>query len=139
MKPSKNKVFCYDCGRIKMLFESEKKANTFIKFNSEEIEDSNGFAPVRSYFCAACNGWHVTHLKADEAPKVSRTDVILSDINSNITNRDNQILIDSLNKAKNMLLPLCKYSCFRRKREQYMRQIEELENKINYGNELLCS
>ena len=37
MKPSKNKVFCYDCGRNKMLFETEKKANTFLKFNAGVI------------------------------------------------------------------------------------------------------
>ena len=39
MKPSKNKVFCYDCGRNKMLFETEKKANTFLKFNADVIEE----------------------------------------------------------------------------------------------------
>lgn len=60
MKPTKNRMFCYDCGRQKMLFETEKKADTFIKFNSEEIELETGYAPERSYFCIACNGWHVT-------------------------------------------------------------------------------
>jgi len=48
-----------------MLFETEKKANNFIKFNSEEIEEESGFKPERSYFCIACNGWHVTHHKED--------------------------------------------------------------------------
>ena len=33
MKPTKCKVFCLDCGRSKMLFDTEKKAQTFIKFN----------------------------------------------------------------------------------------------------------
>jgi hypothetical protein len=46
-----------------MLFETEKKAETFIKFNSEEIEAETGFKPERSYFCIACNGWHITHQK----------------------------------------------------------------------------
>ncbi len=43
-----------------MLFESEKKANNFIKFNSEEILQESDHSPERSYFCIACNGWHVT-------------------------------------------------------------------------------
>ena len=42
MKLSKNKVFCYDCGRNKMLFETEKKANTFLKFNADIIEEESG-------------------------------------------------------------------------------------------------
>ena len=67
MKPKRNKPFCYDCGRRKMVFESEKKANTFIKFNSTDIESENGFAPKRSYFCIACNSWHVT--SKEEVPE----------------------------------------------------------------------
>ena len=38
MKP-KNRVFCYDCGRPKLLFETEKKALNFIKFNADEINE----------------------------------------------------------------------------------------------------
>jgi hypothetical protein len=63
MKPTKNRIFCPDCGRPKMLFESEKKANTFIKFNKAEIQEESNFSPERSYFCIACNGWHVTSRK----------------------------------------------------------------------------
>ena len=60
MRPTKNRVFCKDSGRPKILFETEKKANTFIKFNSQEIETEVGYSPIRSYFCIFCNGWHVT-------------------------------------------------------------------------------
>ena len=63
MKPTKNRVFCKDCGRSKMLFETEKKATTFIKFNGEDIEKESGFKPERSYFCTFCGGWHVTSKK----------------------------------------------------------------------------
>ena len=65
MKPTKNRVFCKDCGRTKMLFETQKKADNFIKFNKEEIETDSGFAPQRSYFCVFCGGWHTTHLKEE--------------------------------------------------------------------------
>jgi predicted acetyltransferase len=59
-----------------MLFESEKAANTFMKFNSEEIAELNGHAPIRSYFCIACNGWHVTS-HPEEKYAVSRTERVL--------------------------------------------------------------
>ena len=58
-----------------MLFDTEKKAENFIKFNSEEIEKETGFKPERSYFCIACNGWHLTHKKIILNIK-SRTEVI---------------------------------------------------------------
>ena len=78
MKPTKNRVFCHDCGKVKMLFESEKAANTFMKFNSEEIAELNGHAPIRSYFCIACNGWHVTSHPEDEKYAVSRTERVIN-------------------------------------------------------------
>lgn len=59
MKP-KNRVFCVQCNRSKLLFESESKAKNFIKFNAEEIRKENGKAPNRVYFCESCGGYHVT-------------------------------------------------------------------------------
>ena len=76
MKPTKNRYFCKDCGRQKMVFESERKADTFIKFNGEEIEEETGYKPERSYFCTYCCGWHVTSQKEYLAIK-SRTERIL--------------------------------------------------------------
>ncbi len=78
MKPTKNRVFCYDCGRHKMVFETEKKANTFIKFNSGEIEKETGQAPTRAYFCIACNGWHVTS-KNEVLNIKSKTELVLEE------------------------------------------------------------
>lgn len=76
MKPTKNRVFCKDCGRHKMLFETEKKAETFIRFNSEEIDTESGYSPVRSYYCMFCNGWHVTS-KSETLRLKSKTEVII--------------------------------------------------------------
>ena len=59
-----------------MLFETEKKAETFIKFNSSEIEEEAGYKPERSYFCAYCGGWHVTSQKEYLTIK-SRTEKVL--------------------------------------------------------------
>lgn len=75
-KPRKNRFFCHDSRKIKMLFSTEKKASNFIKFNSTEIEDEKGNSPERSYFCLACCGWHTTSQK--EVPdRKSKTERLL--------------------------------------------------------------
>jgi hypothetical protein len=43
-----------------MLFDTKKKADNFIQFNKEGILEENGKAPVRSYYCELCGGYHVT-------------------------------------------------------------------------------
>jgi len=60
MKPTKNRFFCQACGRTKMLFDNEKSALNFIKFNGEALSEESGKAPVRAYYCNLCGGWHVT-------------------------------------------------------------------------------
>ena len=60
MAKPKNRIYCYECGRSKIVFESEKKALNFIKFNADIIEEENCYRPVRAYYCQCCNGWHVT-------------------------------------------------------------------------------
>ena len=62
MKPTKNRYYCPASDRIKMLFESESKANNFMKFNAETIEKENGYKPVRAYYCVSCIGWHLTSI-----------------------------------------------------------------------------
>ena len=78
MKPTKNRVYCRDCGRVKMLFETEKQADTFIRFNREEIEERAGYCSARSYFCIICNGWHVTS-KKEHGHLISKSEKILGD------------------------------------------------------------
>ena len=73
--PTKNKVFCKDCERTKMLFETKNKANNFIAFNQEEIETESGYAPQRSYFCLFCGGWHITSIK--EVIGISKNEKLL--------------------------------------------------------------
>lgn len=80
MKPSKSKVFCRDSGKPKILFETEKKADNFIKFNAEEIESESGYCPVRSYFCIYCGGYHVTS-KKNNPDAVSRSEKVLEEYN----------------------------------------------------------
>ena len=62
MKPSK-RIYCRECGRSKLLFETEQKALRFIKFNADEIEAETGRKPERVYYCECCGGWHTTSMK----------------------------------------------------------------------------
>lgn len=87
MKPTKNKVYCKDCGRTKMLFDTEKKANNFIAFNQEEIREESGYAPQRSYFCLFCGGWHITSIK-EEIGKSKKEELL------------EQLLIEKANKKE---------------------------------------
>jgi hypothetical protein len=76
MKPTKSRMYCHDCGRLKTNFETEKKAMTFIKFNQEEISSESGYSPMRAYFCISCNAWHVTS-KAEKPGLKSKTERVL--------------------------------------------------------------
>lgn len=57
-KPIHNRVMCPECFKQKMLFESQKKADNFIKWNGENIDTHGG--ELRSYYCPACGGWHIS-------------------------------------------------------------------------------
>lgn len=78
MTKPKHTVFCNDCGRSKLLFETEKKADTFIKFNADTISNENGKKPIRSYYCIACGGWHVTSQKLRDDVKATFSDKMIS-------------------------------------------------------------
>lgn len=85
-KPKKNRVMCPDCGRQKMLFESEPKANNFIKFNKDDFENGDDLRP---YYCPACCGWHISSHKFHKDME-GQTDK----------------LIEEYNKAKSKLRPI---------------------------------
>ena len=76
MKPTKNRYFCVDANRPKMLFDSEKAAERFMKFNSEEMleGEGKGKAPIRAYYCIACGGWHVTSQPEPTHKRKTRTE-----------------------------------------------------------------
>lgn len=76
MKP-KNRVYCREIGREKLLFETEKKALTFIKFNSDSMEKK----PERVYYCVCCGGYHVTSLSV-QPTMTSRTSQVMEMYNA---------------------------------------------------------
>ena len=69
MKP-KNRIYCPQCNRLKLQFESEAKALNFIRYNAEEIKEDAGYAPIRAYYCSACCAWHVTSREKHTGPYV---------------------------------------------------------------------
>lgn len=93
MKPTKNRYFCVDAGRAKMLFKSEGSAKRFMEFNSDDIEEKGGRIPVRAYFCVACGGWHITSQPEDSKRK-SKTEKYFE---------KNELIIDAV-KHKNKLI-----------------------------------
>lgn len=80
MKPVHNFHYCPECRKNKILFESEKAANNFMKFNAAEIEAETGKAPVRAYYCQACAGWHVTSSPVPTREQVTRTDRVIEEM-----------------------------------------------------------
>ena len=58
VKP-KNRVMCPDCGKPKMLFESKRKAEDFIKWNGDSLDVRH--ENLRAYYCPSCCGWHISH------------------------------------------------------------------------------
>jgi hypothetical protein len=68
MKPKK-RMFCLGCKHTKMLFESQAKADNFIKFNSDAIAEQSTKVPSRSYYCSFCCGWHITSIANEEVAK----------------------------------------------------------------------
>lgn len=111
MKPTKSKVFCRDCERSKMLFETEKKADNFIKFNKEEIEAESGYAPQRSYYCLFCGGWHLTSIKdkiglskKEQILKQKRLDKEKSKVTKLLSQEDSKIQNIIRNKRRSEIL-----------------------------------
>lgn len=55
----RNRVMCPDCGKSKLQFETEKKAQDFIRWNGSELKRQDG--NLRPYYCPACCCWHISH------------------------------------------------------------------------------
>jgi hypothetical protein len=116
-----------------MLFETQEEADRFIAYNRGDILKGRRKAPVRSYYCEICGGWHVTsnpskedakrldvkdkalaeevdrRVKAKLEPKT--TEVIIPrkfDILKNLEQSDIMMTEGKLNEAEN-LLEKCRY------------------------------
>lgn len=57
-KPQKNRFMCPTAKKMKQLYQTEKEAETFIKFNRDKLV--YGGLELRAYPCRSCAGWHVS-------------------------------------------------------------------------------
>lgn len=129
MKPIKNRVFCPECGRAKMLFDSKKRAMTFIRFNKEEILAETGFAPKRCYYCEACGGWHLTSLDGIESA-VSFTRKIIRDYKREMNKAEDRRLASILKEADSLIdfgIALTNEHKMTKARRQFELAIQSLE------------
>jgi NMD protein affecting ribosome stability and mRNA decay len=77
MYKPKKRIMCPDCGRQKMVFESESKANNFIKWNKDSIDHGD---ELRVYYCDACCAYHITHQKYHQSME-GNTDKLIESYN----------------------------------------------------------
>lgn len=79
MKP-KIRYFCVACQRPKMLFDTQDEADRFIAYNRGEMLKGRRKAPVRSYYCEICGGWHVTsNPSKEDAKRLDVKDKVLAE------------------------------------------------------------
>lgn len=96
----KNRIMCPDCGRQKILFESEAKANNFIKFNKDVINNGD---KLRAYYCSACCGWHISHQKFHKDME-GRTDKMIEAYNDLKKNNRNPYINDIIDEIYQILV-----------------------------------
>ena len=140
MSKPKNRIMCPDCGKQKILFESESKANNFIKWNKDDIENGD---KLRTYYCSACCGWHISHQKYHKDME-GRTDKMIEAYNNlKETNKNPNIneIIDEVyqilvianlkdRKQVNQLLRQPEYSNYSQFVKQEAKVKYYIENKI---------
>lgn len=71
-----NLIFCPAAGRAKLQFETLKKAVNYIRWNSREIYQESGKAPVRVYWCPKCACFHVTSRPYNRTPEEHKKDSV---------------------------------------------------------------
>lgn len=146
MKPTKNQFFCNDCGKIKMRFETEDKANRFLKFNANEIEEETGLRPERSYYCMACDSWHITSKKEMRNVK-SRTEEVIEKYKQHkeeknktkiIANQPELKKIEDIKKQENINIKeqTDKKTKTKTKREELNKLLKTIESNIDAINTL---
>lgn len=72
-----HRVMCPDCGRSKIQFPTQSKADNFIKWNGDELVSEG--ETLRSYYCPSCCAWHITRNKERKVKNLSTpTDKLIS-------------------------------------------------------------
>lgn len=124
MSKPKNRIYCPDCGKEKMLFETEDKANRFIKFNSNNITHGES---LRAYYCIACGGYHISH-KPNRTNTTSRSERVINMYNDMKEARQkllNNKLTENADNI-NQLVDLMKFELFTTRKDvnRFLNSIE---------------
>lgn len=87
MKPKNNSYWCPDCNRPKMRFDTEKKAQNFIKYNGSDIlKEGQTIDQIRVYYCPSCCAYHIT-TKPHKKSYDNRTDILINNYKKDKANR----------------------------------------------------
>jgi hypothetical protein len=110
-----------------MLFETRGKAENFIRFNRESILDESGRAPVRSYYCPFCCGWHVTsNPSGEEGSKMdSRIEKKVRSLEMSIARRKEERVLE------NTLTPSLSSAIEKAKKQMYCGRLDKAEGMLS--------
>lgn len=70
---------CPDCGRAKMRFDTEREAQTFIKYNGNSCGRT-----LRVYYCPACCAYHLSSSPKKNV-RISQTERLISTYNDSVS------------------------------------------------------
>lgn len=129
-----NRIYCPASKKSKVLFDSKKAADNFIKFNADDIRQQSGYAPIRSYYCPICGGWHVTSQPEDltiEKDHMCHAEYVLMKIS---------------NMSQNHSITECNYSKFQRMHHDFIehykaddidKSLESYSEMLNFANSIV--
>lgn len=146
MKPKNNSYWCPDCNRPKMRFETEKKAQNFIKYNGTDIlKEGQTVEQIRVYYCPSCCAYHITTKPYRKAYNY-RTDMLINAYDrtkankallSRLTATDEEIIKEiqkeaqkaSVTSVRELKQVITEY--FAQHSQYNMKKQEEIRHKIN--------
>ena len=117
-----------------MLFETEKKAQLFIKFNGDSITDD--VSKLRTYYCPACCGYHISSKPVN--PKgYHNTERMIKNYHKDTDKKANDILNDPNNELYKKCSPYIEkvHNEYYNGKNQQLYTLEQYI-KFTYSNEL---
>lgn len=97
------RVMCPQLGRAKFLFDSEQRAEAFIKFNESNLLSKRDLAKgvvLRVYYCESCRGYHFTRKRTVSKRTVQRQQAIDEQVTTSLKkykpykNREGNLVFD---------------------------------------------
>jgi hypothetical protein len=99
-----NLIFCPSASRAKLQFKTFKKAVDYIRWNSKEIYQESGRAPIRVYWCSKCACFHVTSRPHNKTPEEYKKSLIKKLLSRALIEGSMRVAHDLLERSKEMIL-----------------------------------